>query len=62
MDSNCFDSESTSIPYFACDIVQGSNRVFVPIPYGSLENMCRALLANNPGTIIEVREISMLKF
>ena len=53
--------EERSIPYFACDLVQGSNRVYVPVPYGALENMVRALLSNNPDTVLEVRGLGLLK-
>lgn len=53
--------ESNKIPYFACKVLQGENSIYVPIPYGALENMCRALLANNEGTFVQVCGIGMLE-
>lgn len=53
--------ENQNIPYFSCKVVQKGNEVFIPIPYGALENMCRALLANNPDTNVVVCSIDMMK-
>lgn len=51
---------SNQLPYFDCVVIQGDNEVHIPVPYGHLENMVRALLANNSGTVVKISTIGFI--
>lgn len=48
------------IPIFNCKVKQDGNCIFVPVPYGALENFVRSVTAHNEGTIVEILGLDLL--
>lgn len=49
------------IPHFICKVLQNGNEICIPIPFGNLENLAVALLANNPGTCVLIEKYESIK-